>query len=133
MASFLVCGGRALFFALLVTQNFMLAAYPATYKDDSTWYAVHAMASSQALSVTIWLGLVLSSVAKLQRLFYIYIYIWGLYILGLVISIAIGLGFVGDILDKKWFLGPNILKTVLCINPFFSCCCLTPRKMAAKK
>ena len=31
MASFLVCGGRALFFALLVTQNFMLAAYPATY------------------------------------------------------------------------------------------------------
>ena len=46
MALFLVCGGRALFFALLVTQNFMLAAYPATYKDDSTWYAVHAMASS---------------------------------------------------------------------------------------
>ena len=34
MASFLVCGGRALFFALLVTQNFMLAAYPATYKGD---------------------------------------------------------------------------------------------------
>ena len=117
MASFLVCGGRALFFALLVTQNFMLAAYPATYKDDSTWYAVHAMASSQALSVTIWLGLVLSSVAKLQRLFSTYIYIWGLYILGLVISIAIGLGFVGDILDKKWFLGPNILKTLLCITP----------------
>ena len=104
MASFLVCGGRALFFALLVTQNFMLAAYPATYKDDSTWYAVHAMASSvnsQVLSVTTRLGLVMSSVAKLQRLFYIYIYIWGLYILGLVISIAIGLGFVGDILDKK--------------------------------
>ena len=110
MASFLVCGGRALFFALLVTQNFMLAAYPATYKDDSTWYAV---AASQALSVTIWLALVLSSAAKLQRLFYI----WGLYIFGLVISIAIVFGFVGDILDKKRFLGPNVLKTVLCITP----------------
>ena len=91
----------------------MLAAYPATYKDDSTWYTVHAMASSQVLSVSIWLLLVLSSVAKLQRLFYIYIYIWGLYILGLAISIAIVFGFVGDILDKKWFLLPDILKTVL--------------------
>ena len=110
MASFLVCGGRALFFALLVTQNFMLAAYPAKYKDDSTWYAV---AASQALSVTIWLALVLSSAAKLQRLFYI----WGLYIVGLVISIAIVFRFVGDILDKKRFLGPNVLKTVLCITP----------------
>ena len=110
MASLLVCGGRALFFALLVTQNFMLAAYPATYKDDSTWYAV---AASQALSVTIWLALVLSSTAKLERLFYI----WGLYIVGLVISIAIVFGFVGDILDKKRFLGPNVLKTVLCITP----------------
>ena len=110
MASLLVCGGRALFFALLVTQNFMLAAYPATYKDDSSWYAV---AASQALSVTIWLALVLSSAAKLQRLFYI----WGLYIVGLVISIAIVFGFVGDILDKKRFLGPNVLKTVLCITP----------------
>ena len=78
MASFLVCGGRALFFALLIIQNFMLAAYPAT-------------CTSQALSVTIWLGLLLSSAAKLQRLFYIYIYIyiWSLYILGLSISIAI--------------------------------------------
>ena len=90
------------------------AAYPATYKDDSTWYAV---ATSQALSVTIWLGLVLSSAAKLQRLFYIYIYIWGLYILGLVISIGIVFGLVGNILDKKWFLGSNGLNTILCITP----------------
>ena len=110
MASFLVLGGRVLFFALIITQSLMLAAYPATYKDDSNWYAV---ATSQAPSVIIWLSLVLFSGAKLQRLFYV----WGFYILGLVISIAIVFGFVGDVLDNKRFLGPNVLKTVLCITP----------------
>ena len=110
MASFLVLGGRVLFFALIITQSLMLAAYPATYKDDSNWYAV---ATSQAPSVIIWLSLVLFSGAKLQRLFYV----WGFYIIGLVISIAIVFGFVGDALDKKRFLGPNVLKTVLCITP----------------
>ena len=110
MASFLVLGGPVLFFALLITQSLMLAAYPATYKDDSNWYAV---ATSQAPSVIIWLSLVLFSGAKLQRLFYV----WGFYIIGLVISIAIVFGFVGDVLDNKRFLGPNVLKTVLCITP----------------
>ena len=110
MASFLVLGGRVLFFALIITQSLMLAAYPATYKDDSNWYAV---ATSQAPSVIIWLSLVLFSGAKLQRLFYV----WGFYIIGLVISIAIVFGVVGDALDKKRFLGPNVLKTVLCITP----------------
>ena len=110
MASFLVLGGRVLFFALIITQSLMLAAYPATYKDDSNWYAV---ATSQAPSVIIWLSLVLFSGAKLQRLFYV----WGFYIIGLVISIAIVFGFVGDVLDNKRFLGPNVLKTVLCITP----------------
>ena len=110
MASFLVLGGRVLFFGLIITQSLMLAAYPATYKDDSNWYAV---ATSQAPSVIIWLSLVLFSGAKLQRLFYV----WGFYIFGLVISIAIVFGFVGDVLDNKRFLGPNVLKTVLCITP----------------
>ena len=94
MASFLVLGGRVLFLFLIITQSLMLAAYPATYKDDSNWYAV---ATSQAPSVIIWLCLVLFSGAKLQRLFYV----WGFYIIGLVISIAIVFGFVGDALDKK--------------------------------
>ena len=110
MASFLVLGGRVLFLFLIITQSLMLAAYPATYKDDSNWYAV---ATSQAPSVIIWLSLVLFSGAKLQRLFYV----WGFYIIGLVISIAIVFGVVGDALDKKRFLGPNVLKTVLCITP----------------
>ena len=50
MASFLVLGGRVLFLFLIITQSLLLAAYPATYKDDSNWYAV---ATSQAPSVII--------------------------------------------------------------------------------
>lgn len=40
-----------------------------------------------------------------------------LYILGLVISIAIVFVCVGDLLDKRRFLGPSVLKTVLCMTP----------------
>ena len=116
MASLFVFGRSALFFALIITQSVMLAAYPVTYKEHSSWYAV---AASQALLVIIWLGLVLFSGVELQRLFYI----WGLYILGLVISIAIVFVCVGDLLDKRRFLGPSVLKTVLCITPYFSCFC----------
>ena len=70
MASLFVFGGSAVFFALIITQSVMLAGYPATYKEHSSWYAV---AASQALSVIIWLGLVLFSGVELQRFFYI----WG--------------------------------------------------------
>ena len=112
MASFLVWGGRVLFFALIVTQSFLFAAYPAEYKDDSRWYA---MAASQALSVIFWLRLVLTSEAKLHRL----CYVWGFYIFGLVISILTVFAHVGNILDKERFFGPNVLKTTLCITPSF--------------
>ncbi|KAM7439233.1 hypothetical protein ABFA07_011407 [Porites harrisoni] len=110
MASFLVWGGRVFFFALIVTQSFLFAAYPAEYKDDSRWYA---MAASQALSVIFWLRLVLTSEAKLHRL----CYVWGFYIFGLVISILTVFANVGNILDKERFFGPNVLKTTLCITP----------------
>ena len=110
IASFLVWGGLVLFFALIVTQSFLFAAYPAKYKDDSRWYA---MAASQALSVIFWLRLVLTSEAKLHRLFYV----WGFYIFGLVISILTVFAHVGNILHKERFFGPNVLKTTLCITP----------------
>ena len=110
MASVLIWGGRALFFALIVTQCFMLASYPAQYKENPRWYAV---ASSYALSVIPWFCLMLFNAAKLRRLFYI----WGLYIVGLVFSIAVVFAAVGDSLDKERFLGPNVLKTTLCITP----------------
>jgi len=44
MASFLVLGGRVLFFALIITQSLMLAAYPATYKDETNTAIPHMVA-----------------------------------------------------------------------------------------
>ena len=110
MTSLVLCGGRFLFFALIIAQCFLLASYPATYKDNSAWYAV---ATTYAVSVLPWACLVLFSGAKLRRLFYI----WGLYVFGFVISIAIAFGTVWDSLDKKRFLGPNVLKMTLCMTP----------------
>ena len=111
MASHLVYGGRLLFFALIVTQGFILAAYPAEYKANSCWYAV---SFSYAPSTILWLCLVLLKRAMLRRS----VYIWGLYVVvGLVPSISIVFGFVGDNLDNERFIGPVLLKTTLCITP----------------
>ena len=110
MSSLVLCVGRILFFALIITQCFLLASYPATYKDNSAWYAV---AITYVFSVIPWACLVLFSAAKLRRLFYI----WALYVFGFVASIAIVFGTVGDSLDKNRFLGPNVLKMTLCMTP----------------
>ena len=110
MASLLVWVGRVLFSVLIFTQSFLLAAYPAEYKDDSRWYA---MSASQVLLVIVWLRLVVTSKAKLYWL----CYIWALYIVVLVISIVIVFVLVGNTLDKERFFGPNVLKTTLCITP----------------
>jgi len=64
-------------------------------------------------SLVPWIFLVLFQEAKLRRLFYI----WGLYVFGLVVSIAFAFEVVGDSLDKERFLGPNVLKTALCFTP----------------
>jgi len=77
MASFLVGLGRFVFFALIVTQCFLLASYPAKYKGNCDWYGV---ASSFAPSVIAWVALVLFKAAKLRRLFCV----WGFYVLGLI-------------------------------------------------
>ena len=110
MASLLVCGGRVLFLVLIFTQSFLLAAYPAEYKDDSRWYV---MSASQVLLVIVWLRLVVTSKAKLHWL----CYIWALYIVVLVIDIVIVFVLVGNTLDKERSFGPNTLKTALCITP----------------
>ena len=70
MASFLVGLGRFLFFALTVSQCFLLASYPAKYKENSYWYGV---ASSFAPSLIAWV-VVLFKEAMLCRLFFV----WGL-------------------------------------------------------
>ena len=96
---------------MIVTQSFMLAAYPAEYRANSCWYAV---AFSFAPSTILWLYLVLFKAAMLRRL----VYIWGLYVvIGLVPSISIVFGIVGDSLDKERFIGPVVLKATLCITP----------------
>ncbi|CAH3189185.1 unnamed protein product [Porites evermanni] len=84
--------GRAVLLALMLIQGFLLAAYPAEYKDEPRWYAL----------------------AFLRRL----VFVWILYMFcGLVPNIAIVLGFVGDSLDNNRFLGPITLKTALCLTP----------------
>ena len=50
---------------------------------------------------------------KLRWLFYV----WMLYVLALVVNIGIIFGRVGDKLDSEKFLGPNVLKGVLCLTP----------------
>jgi len=103
-------GARVIFFALIIIQCFFLAGYPATYKNNSHWYA---LATSFAPAVIVWLCLIASN-AKLRWLFYV----WDLYIIcALIPNIAIVFVYVGDSLDKNELLGPNTLKMVLCITP----------------
>ena len=102
--------GRALFLALMVTQCLFLASYPVIYSSNLKWYLTSL---SYAPSVFVWLILVFSKKAKLGWLFVT----WGLYVLGLVVSTAVVFAKVGDSLDKEKFLGPNVLKMVLCIAP----------------
>ena len=103
-------GGRILFVVLMATQCLFLASYPAIYKNNLTWYITSL---SYAPSAFTWLFLVLSKKAKLRWLFLT----WGLYLLGLVVSIATVFIIVGNSLDKERFLGPNGLKMTLCITP----------------
>ena len=110
MPSLFIWGGRGLFFALIVAQCFLLASYPAQYTNNSRWYVV---AVSYVPSLVPWTLLVLFQEAKLRRLFYI----WGLYVCGLVFSIAFVFEVVGDSLDKERFLGPNVLKATFCFTP----------------
>ena len=109
-ATFCKWAARAIFFALIIIQCFVLAGYPATYKNNSNWYV---LATSFAPAVIVWLCLIALK-AKLRWLFYV----WDLYIIcALIPNIAIVFVVVGDSLDKKELLGPNALKMVLCITP----------------
>ena len=99
--------GRAVLLALMLIQGFLLAAYPAEYKDEPRWYA---LVCSYAPAIVMWLF----NKAFLRRL----VFIWILYMFcGLAPNIAIVLGFVGDSLDNNRFLGPITLKTALCLTP----------------
>lgn len=104
-------GGRILFFALIATQGGFLAAYPAQYKDNSLWYV---MTASYSPTILLWICLMVLGHADLLPFFYV----WAVYICcALLPNIILIFGFVVNDLDKDRFLGPDVLKVVLCITP----------------
>ena len=100
MASCLAWLGRLAFLGLITIQFMFLSAY------------LTAIFSGPAVFVWI-LRLLTSKALYLGCLFRI----WGLYIVALVVNIAMVFGKVGDRIDKNEFLGPNVLKVILCITP----------------
>ena len=102
--------GRAVFFALLATQYGFLSAYPVKYKDNPAWYAVFA---SYVPAFLLWIMYVYRDKAGLRPFFGV----WAAYSLALIANIIVIFGFVVNSLDKEKFLGPNVLKIVLCITP----------------
>ena len=110
LGSFLTQFGRFAFFGLIITQCCFLSAYLAKYEGTSNWYL---MVFSFGPAVFVWIIFLLFDALYLGCLFRI----WGLYIVALVVNIAMVFGKVGDRIDKNEFLGPNVLKMVLCITP----------------
>lgn len=103
--------GRAVFFALMATQCGFLAAYPAQYNKDKNWYF---LSFSYAPAVVIWICLMVCRKADLLQSFFV----WAAYVCSALLPhIVIIFGFVVDSLEKERFLGPKVLKMVLCITP----------------
>ena len=107
MASFIILN---YLLSMMTTQSMFLSAYLAKYEGTSNWYF---MAFSFGPAVFVWVLLLIFKALYLGCLFRI----WGLYIMALVVNIAMVFGKVGDRIDKTEFLGPNVLKMVLCITP----------------
>ena len=110
MASFLICLGRFAFFGLIITQCIFLSAYLKKYDGESNWYLTIIFFGP---AVIVW---ILRLIFKVQY-FCCLSLIWGLYIVALVVNIAMVFGKVGDKIDKNEFLGPKVLKMILCITP----------------
>ena len=102
--------GRFVFFALMVTQCFFLASYPANYEDEGAWYAASLLFFP---AVTMWWYLI-STDAKLNEfdIFWM-LYIW----LGIVPMIGIVFGRIGNKVGNNGFWNATTLKMTLCITP----------------
>ena len=103
--------GRLAFALLLLTQGGFLVAYSVDY-DEVAVEAPIVQGVLFAITAFVWLALICTE-AKLSRLFYV----WVLYVFTLVVNIGILFGTIGDKLDSNKFLGPNVLKGVLCVTP----------------
>ena len=111
MASRWMFVGRLAFVLLLLTQGGFLVAYSVDY-DEVAVGAPIVQGVLFAITAFVWLALIFTE-AKLSRLFYV----WVLYVFTLVVNIGILFGTIGDKLDSNKFLGPNVLKGVLCVTP----------------
>ena len=103
--------GRLAFVLLLLSQGGFLVAYSVDY-DEVAVGAPIVQGVLFAITAFVWLALICTE-AKLSRLFYV----WVLYVFTLVVNIGILFGTIGDKLDSNKFLGPNVLKGVLCVTP----------------
>lgn len=102
--------GRFVFFALMATQCFFLASYPACYEDEGAWYAVSLLFFPAAM-----MWWCLNSIDATLDEVYIF---WMLYIwLGVVPMISIVFSKTGDKVENKGFWNANTLKMTLCITP----------------
>lgn len=111
MASLWMPVGRVIFFVLLLIQGGFFVAYSIKYKV-AAWAPI-VQGVLFAITAIVWLALIIRKKAKLSCLFYV----WVSYVITLVVNIGILFGTIGDKLDSEKFLGPNVLKGVLCVTP----------------
>ena len=130
----LVSLGRFTFFALIVSQCFLFASYPAKYKDDSSWYGI-ATVPLYGSAVIMWVCLVSPKPFRFEANLRSSFLVWGLYVFfGLIPSVSIVFGVTRAGLssnsanetlcfcnvtanDDTRTLGPVILKATLCATP----------------
>ena len=111
MASHWMFVGRFVFVLLLLIQAGFLVVYSVDYGEVSVGAPI-VQGVLFAITAFVWFALICTK-AKLSLLFYV----WVLYIFTLVVNIGILFGTIGDKLDSNKFLGPNVLKGVLCVTP----------------
>lgn len=103
---------RLVFVLLLITQGGFLVAYCIDYGEVAVWAPI-LQGVLFAVTALVWLALIYTEKAELSCLFYV----WALYVITLVVNIGILFGTIGDKLESEKFLGPNVLKGVLCVTP----------------
>lgn len=103
MASLWMLVGRVIFFVLLLGQGGFFVAYSIEYKVAA--WAPTVQGVLFAITAIVWFALICKK-PKLHT-----------YVITLVVNIGILFGTIGDKLDSETFLGPNVLKGVLCVTP----------------
>ena len=130
----LVSLGRFVFFALIVSQCFLFASYPAKYKDDSSWYGI-ATVPLYGSAVIVWVCLLSPKPSRFEADLRSSFLVWGLYVVfGLIPSVTIVFGVTraglssnsanaslcfcnGTANHDTKTLGPVILKGTFCATP----------------